>query len=201
MSDYQLNATSRTETGTRNSRRLRHAGEVPGVVYGANQPSVNIGLDHNKLRHAFEDEGYYSSLINLKITQDNDSKEEQVLIKHIQRHPYESRILHIDFQRIDNSKKIRTRVPLTFSGEENAPGSKKGGRVDYFISDTEILCLPTQLPKHIHVDVSQMDTAESIYLSDLVLPEGVSLTVLSRGNVQKQPVVAMSKPQGKEEED
>jgi large subunit ribosomal protein L25 len=194
MSDYQLNATSRTDTGTRNSRRLRHAGEVPGVVYGANQPAVNIGLDHNKLWHAFENEGYFSSLINLKISQENDSKEEQVIIKKIQRHPYEPRILHIDFQRIDNNKKIRTRVPLTFSDEEKAPGSKKGGVISYFVSDTEVICLPSQLPTYIAVDVSKLDTAESIYLSDLVLPEGVALTALSRGDDQNQAVAAMSKP-------
>ena len=90
-------ATSRAQQGTGASRRLRHAGKVPGIVYGAGQEPVAIELDHNNLYYAMQNEVFHASVLSLVI----DGKAEPVLIRDAQYHPWKQIVMHVDFQRVD----------------------------------------------------------------------------------------------------
>jgi large subunit ribosomal protein L25 len=166
-------ATSRTEQGSGASRRLRRAGQVPGIVYGANQEAQAVSVEHNPLWHAIQKEKFHSSILELEI----DGQAQQVLLRDFQSHPYKPQLLHIDFQRIDANQKIHMNVPLHYSGHLESPAVKLyAGLVTFVANQIEIECLPKDLPEFIAVDCSVLDvTKRSIHVTDLQLPEGVSI--------------------------
>jgi large subunit ribosomal protein L25 len=166
-------ATSRTEQGTGASRRLRRAGYVPGIIYGANAQANAITIEHNPLWHALQKEKFHSSVLDLEI----DGKVEKVLLRDYQNHPFKPQILHIDFLRVDPAQKIRVAVPLHYSGHLESPAVKLyAGQVTFVANQVEIECLPADLPEFIAVDCSKLDiTKRGIHSSDLELPAGVSL--------------------------
>lgn len=166
-------ATSRTEQGTGASRRLRRAGQVPGIVYGAEQEPVAITLDHNDLWHAIHKEKFHSSVINLEL----DGKVEPVLLRTYQNHPFKRQVLHIDFQRVDPKVPVIVKVPLHFSGHTESPAFKKfAGQVTFVANQVEVTCMADKLPEFISVDCSILDVHKrAIHISDLDFPEGVSI--------------------------
>lgn len=180
----------RSDEGKGASRRLRHAGKVPAIVYGAGKNPVSAVIDHNFLFHAFDDEAVFNSPITLK----GLSEEETVVIKAVQRHPAKPIIMHVDLQRLDVARKIYKRIPLHFVGADVAPGVKAGGVMTYFQVDVEVRCIPQYLPSSIDVDVSNMEENTRLRLSDLVLPEGVEVTALLHGSSDyDQAVVGLGK--------
>jgi large subunit ribosomal protein L25 len=164
------------------SRRLRHAGKAPGIVYGgAEQPSP-IELDHNALWHALKNEAFHSSIL----TMDLGGAKQRVLLRDVQMHPYRSQILHIDFQRVDENRKIHMKVPLHFVNAEVSPAVKLGGAIiSHVMNEIDIACLPKDLPEFITVDLTAMEIGHAVKVSDLKLGEGVS--AVTHG---KDPVVA-----------
>jgi large subunit ribosomal protein L25 len=183
-------AQARSDEGKGASRRLRHAGLVPAIIYGADKAPASVTLNHNFLVHAFEDDAVFNSPITVKGLAD----EEVVVIKAVQRHPAKPQILHVDLQRLDNARMIYKRIPLNFMGADIAPGVKAGGVMTFFQVDVEVRCLPANLPSVIDVDVSKMDENTRIRLSDLALPEGVQATALLHGNSDyDQAVVGLGK--------
>ncbi|WP_370260751.1 50S ribosomal protein L25/general stress protein Ctc [Limnobacter sp.] len=166
-------ATSRTEQGSGASRRLRRAGQVPGIVYGAEAEAKAISIEHNPLWHAIQKEKFHSSILDLEI----DGKAEKVLLRDFQNHPYKPQILHIDFQRVDPKQKIHMAVPLHYSGHLESPAVKLyQGQVTFVANQVEVECLPKDLPEFIAVDCSVLDiTKRNIHVSDLTLPEGVGI--------------------------
>ncbi|SFZ76099.1 50S ribosomal protein L25/general stress protein Ctc [Chitinimonas taiwanensis] len=172
-------ATSRAQQGTGASRRLRHAGKVPGIVYGAGQEPVAIELDHNNLYYAMQNEVFHASVLSLVI----DGKAEPVLIRDAQYHPWKQIVMHVDFQRVDATKAIHTKVPLHFINGDSAPGVKaSGGIVSHVLNEVEVSCLPGKLPEFIEVDLIDLQAGHSIHLADLKLPEGVELVALKHGD-------------------
>ncbi|RLJ18744.1 50S ribosomal protein L25 [bacterium endosymbiont of Escarpia laminata] len=169
---FEINAQSRTDAGKGASRRLRHQGAVPGIIYGANKEPSMITMAQNELAHALENEAFYSHILDLKL----DGKSEQVVIKDLQRHPAKPFIMHVDFQRVDVNEKLRMHAPLHFINEEASPGMKMGGNVSHSLADVEITCLPKDLPEFIEIDMADMNIGDSVHLSDLQLPDGVELT-------------------------
>jgi len=183
-------AQARADEGKGASRRLRHAGLVPAIIYGADKAPASVTLNHNFLVHAFEDDAVFNSTITVKGLAD----EEVVVIKAVQRHPAKPQILHVDLQRLDNARMIYKRIPLNFMGADIAPGVKGGGVMTFFQVDVEVRCLPANLPSVIDVDVSKMEENTRIRLSDLALPEGVQATALLHGNSDyDQAVVGLGK--------
>lgn len=169
---FELNATARTLQGSGASRRLRHAGKVPAIVYGAGGQALSIELDHNPLLLALRKEAFHSSVLTLTI----DGKSEPVLLRDSQMHAYKPLVLHVDFQRVDTSKPIHQKVPLHFVNAEMAPGVKlAGGTVSHVATEIEIACLPANLPEFIEVDLKDLQAGHSIHMSELKLPEGVTL--------------------------
>lgn len=190
MTTITWEAKARTDEGKGASRRLRRAGLVPAVIYGASKAPESISLDHNKLMHAFEDDAVFNSPITIK----GLTEESVVVIKAVQRHPAKAQILHVDLQRVDNSRMIYKRVPIKFLGADVAPGVKAGGVMTFFQVDIEVRCLPENLPSAITIDVSKMEENTRIRISDMVLPEGVQATALLHGNPDyDQAVVGLGK--------
>ncbi|MCX4187008.1 50S ribosomal protein L25/general stress protein Ctc [Methylophaga sp. OBS4] len=175
---FEVHAEARTDEGKGASRRLRHAGKVPAVVYGADKEPVSVSLDHNQFIRHLAEEAFYAHILTLVI----DGKKDQVVLKDLQRHPAnDNKIIHADFLRIDAKHAMTMTVPLHFLGEDVAPGVKDGGQISHMISEVEVSCLPQDLPEYIEVDLSAVEMDGSVHLSELVLPKGVSLTALSHG--------------------
>jgi len=188
MSDkFDLVAEYREDTGKGSSRRLRHAGKVPAIVYGGGRPPRNIMLDEAPLLRQAQNESFFSSILTVKVGE----RTQACILKDIQVHPAKRRILHLDLQRILANEKIRMQIPLHFIGEDICPGVKlNGGAVSHLISEVEISCLPANLPEFIEVDLSAMELDDIIHLSDIKVSADVELIELSLGEDHDQPVAS-----------
>jgi large subunit ribosomal protein L25 len=186
--DFDLIADFRDDTGKGASRRLRREGKVPAILYGGGRPPRNLSFDHNRVLQQLENESFYSSVLNVKV----GDKEQAVILKDLQRHPARRQILHMDLQRILEDEEIRMNVPIHFLNEETAPGVKQGGgKVSHLMSDVEVVCLPRYLPEYLAVDVGDLELDEMLYISDIPLPEGVSIPALAQGEEANQPIVSI----------
>jgi large subunit ribosomal protein L25 len=182
-------AFPRTQQGTGASRRLRNAGQTPGIIYGGKEAPQLIALDGNALFHALKKEAFHGSILDLEV----DGKSQQVLLRDFQMHAYKQIVLHADFQRVDASQAIHTKVTLHFENADVSPAVKlHGATVSHVLNELEISCLPGQLPEFITVDLSQIDAGGSIHVNDLKLPAGV--TALTHG--QNLTVATASVPAG-----
>ena len=186
MATHNITATSRKVEGKGASRRLRHSGQVPAIVYGAKGAPANVQIEHNHLWLASQNEWFYSSILQLGI----DGKSEKVLLRDMQRHPFKQQILHLDFQRIDENVAIRFNVPLHFLNQDVSPAGKTAGIVVlHELNEIGVSCLPKDLPEFIEVDLSNLDLGDIIHLSQLTLPEGVTLPELKLGKEHDVAVV------------
>ncbi|MEY4591976.1 MAG: hypothetical protein RIR18_871 [Pseudomonadota bacterium] len=175
---FELNATVRTLFGSGASRRLRRAGKVPGIVYGAAGQAVSIEVDHNTLLLALRKESFHSSVITLSI----DGQTESVLLRDNQMHAYKPLVLHVDFQRVDANKPLHQKVPLHFINADLAPGVKlAGGSISHVMTEIDISCLPGALPEYIEVDLKDLQAGHSIHVSELTLPAGVTIVTHGTG--------------------
>jgi len=166
-----ISATTRKTQGTGASRRLRKANLVPGIVYGAGDATM-IEMDHNTLYYALKKEAFHASVLTLEL----DGKKETVLLRDFQMHPFRQQVQHIDFQRVDASKKVHMKVPLHFLNAEVCPGVKTGGGiVSHVLNELEIACLPANLPTSIEVDLASLELGHSIHVADIKLPKGVEV--------------------------
>ncbi len=176
---FTLTAEKRNEHGKAACRRMRRLNnQVPAVLYGGEEQPLSILLDHKKVSHALEHEAFYSHILTIEI----DGKPQKAVLKDIQRHPVKPRILHMDFLRITGKEKIHMHVPLHFLGEETAPGVINGGVLSHQLGNVEVVCLPSDLPEFIEVDVSKMELDDIMHISQLKLPKGVELVALAHGN-------------------
>ena len=194
MSDInmKINAEVRSAQGTGASRRLRRAGKVPGVVYGAQEGADMIELDHKETLMQLKKEAFHASILDMSL----GGKSQRVLLRDYQMHPWRMEVLHVDFQRVSAKDKITMRVPLHFINEENAPSVKLGGGVvNHIESEVEVICLPGDLPEFIEVDCGALEVGESIHLSQLSLPSGVESAHLGRGG-EDLGLVAIQKARG-----
>lgn len=186
MATHNITATSRKVEGKGASRRLRHSGQVPAIVYGAKAEPANVQIEHNSLWLASQNEWFYSSILQLSI----DGKSEKVLLRDMQRHPFKQQILHLDFQRIDENVAIRFNIPLHFMNQEISPAGKTAGIVVlHELNEIGVSCLPKDLPEFIEVDLSNLDLGDIIHLSQLTLPAGVTLPELKLGREHDVAVV------------
>lgn len=163
-------ATTRQTQGTSASRRLRRADKLPGIIYGGTQPATPIELEHNPIFYALRKEKFHASILTMEL----DGKEELVVLRAFQMHPYKPQVMHIDFQRIAPDEKVTMRVPLHFAGAEESPAVKVSKAIiSHAVSYVEVTCLPLQLPEFIAVDLSKMELGMTLHASELALPEGV----------------------------
>lgn len=179
MATFELTVKSRQDIGKGASRRLRRlADQVPGIIYGGEHPPIMISVDHNQLSKALSHEAFYSHILTIVV----DGKAEKAVLKDVQRHPYKSRILHLDLLRITGKEKINMTIPFHFIGSDKAPGLKNGGVISHNLSDIEVRCLPDNLPEYIEIDLSNFDIDSAIHLSEVKFPAGVESVELSHGH-------------------
>ncbi|WP_105200655.1 MULTISPECIES: 50S ribosomal protein L25/general stress protein Ctc [unclassified Pseudoalteromonas] len=192
---YTFDAEVRAELGTGASRRLRRADKVPAILYGADKEAVSLTLDHNKIIQAQAHEGFYTHILTLNI----GGESVEAILKDVQRHPFKPKITHLDFQRVDANSKIHTSIPVHFINEDVV--TKKGATVVHQLTEIEITCLPKVLPEFIEVDVAKLAAGDSLHLSDVKLPSGVSSVELAKGADHDQAVVTVVAPKGAAAED
>ena len=176
MTDFILNAQARTDLGKGASRRLRHAANIPAVVYGGNKPAESVTILAKEIAKLFENEAAYSHVIELNV----DGAKQNVIVKAMQRHPSKQFIMHADFVRVVAGQKLTAIVPVHFVGEE-AP-VKKGGEISHVLNEIEVTCLPKDLPEFIEVDLSALEIGAIVHLSDLKAPKGVEFVALAHGD-------------------
>ncbi|MBP6496803.1 MAG: 50S ribosomal protein L25/general stress protein Ctc [Psychrobacter sp.] len=190
---FAINAVDRSaeQQGKGASRRLRKQNLVPAIIYGGGEEPTTISIKINELVKSLEFEAFFSQI--LTITTDKGD-EHQVVIKALQRHPAKGFPMHADFQRIVKGQKINMNIPIHFSGREEAPGTKAGGILSTLVSDIQIVCLPSQLPEYLEIDVSGMEIGDLFRLSDIKLPEGVIIFDLDTEDAHDRTIVNMQPP-------
>ncbi|TFW70673.1 50S ribosomal protein L25 [Methylotenera oryzisoli] len=175
----EINAVKRDAKGTGASRRLRHAGSVPGVVYGGGKEAFPLEINAKELFLQFRHEAFHASVLTLIV----DGKKESVLLRDFQMHPVRNTIQHVDFQRVSATEKIHVKVPFHFINADVAPGVKLGGGiVAHVLTEADVSCLAKDLPEFIEVDVAALEIGHSIHLSQIKLPKGVEFVQLAHGD-------------------
>jgi large subunit ribosomal protein L25 len=175
-------AFERNLQGTGASRRLRISGKVPGIVFGAGEPTM-VEIDHNALYHAMKKEAFHSSILEMEL----GGQVSKVLLRDVQMHPWKQLILHVDLQRVDNTTKITKKVPLHFVGEAESVAVKTDKcTVNHIVTELQITCLAMELPEFIEVDLSGLTKGHSLHVNDIKLPAGVKVVTHGKPN----PVIA-----------
>jgi large subunit ribosomal protein L25 len=185
----EINATTRKAQGTGASRRLRKSGRTPGIIYGTGD-AIMIELDHNDIYYKLRNEAFHASVLTLNL----EGKKESVLLRDFVMHPFRQQVQHIDFQRVDATKKMHIKVPLHFINEAAAPGVKLGGgKISHVMNDLDIVCLPKDLPSFIEVDLGGLELGHSVHVADLKLPKGVEVATHHHAS---DAVVTVQVPRG-----
>jgi len=185
----EFTAFPRTAQGTGASRRMRGAGKVPGILYGADQPAQPIELDHHALFRHLKMEAFHASILEMTL----EGNQQQVLLRDVQMHPFRQLVLHVDFQRVDKNKKIHMKVPLHFINADICPGVKVGGGVvNHVMNEIDIQCLPDALPEFIVVNLEQLELGRSMRVNEVPLPTGVE--VIARLKRDNPAIVSVQVP-------
>jgi large subunit ribosomal protein L25 len=191
---FTFGADLRDTQGKGASRRLRHKGKVPAILYGGHQDAQALILDQQNLLTMVGDERFYSSIVQLKIGE----RTQEAIVKDIQMHPAKNVVVHVDLQRVVENEKLRIKLPIHFKNESVSPGVKsQGGVVSHMRSDVEVTALPKDLPEFLELDLINMSLNETKFLSDIPLPAGVTIPELQRRNA---PVVSIHSPRAEEPE-
>lgn len=196
-----LHAETRTEVGTAHSRRLRRDGErIPGVIYGSGKQTNQVTFLRKELAKLMQEENFFSHTITIH----EGAEQEQVVLRDLQRHPAKGNVMHLDFLRISANRAVNVKIPLHFLNEDHCVGVKnQGGSIAHSITEVEISCLPDAIPDFIPVDTTNLDLRDAVHLSDLMLPEGVSIIALQHGTDADHDslVVSVRPPRGGADED
>ena len=176
--DFKLDATARNDLGKGASRRLRRDGKVPAIVYGAHADAVAVKFDHNTIFHALKKEAFHTSVLDVEI----NGKSEQVVLRDFHFHAFRPEVLHLDLQRVSATEEIHMSIPLHFINEDTSVAVKtQGAHITHVATEVEVRALASNLPQFIEIDLAQFQAGQSLHLSDLVLPAGVRLEKLLRG--------------------
>lgn len=174
MTDFAIAAQPREENGRRASRRLRRTGMVPAILYGDNKASTGLSIEARLLRKLLADERAYTHVITLEFPK----SKETALIRDIQMHPYKEEVLHMDFMRVHAGEKVRLHVPIHLLHETTCVGIKSGGVLHRALTDVEVEAPVDRLPEAIEVDIANLGKGESLHLSQIKVPTGVTLIPL-----------------------
>ena len=171
----ELPVATRSEVGKTASRRLRATGKIPGVVYGRGGEAVAVAVDEQLFSKALPEASWFSSVIRLRIEgEQTDDPEPTVMIREVQRDLVRRRLLSVDFLRISLQEVVRAQIPLVTVGE--SPGVKQGGILEHITHEVTVECLPTDMPEHLELDISEAEIGDSLRMKDLAAPPGVTLT-------------------------
>ena len=172
-----LNAEIREDVGKGASRRLRHQGKIPAVIYGGKKDPATLTLDHDILMHAASNESFYSSILEIKVA---DGREQKVVVRDVHHHPYKMQIMHLDFMRVSADEVLKISVPIHFTGQDESDAGKTSGLIiQHLVTEIEIAALPENLPEYLDVDLSGLEDGGVVMLSEIKLPEGVEIPALA----------------------
>jgi large subunit ribosomal protein L25 len=166
----KLSVNSRGAAGSRAARRMRRAGRVLGVIYGGGQDPVGFDADARELRHALAGSG---AVMDLSV---DGGKATPVVLKEAQRHPVRGETIHVDLLRVRLDVVISAVVPVELLGGDEAPGVKEGGVLEQITRELNVEALPTAIPESIEYEIGEMQIGDTIMLSAIAAPEGVTLT-------------------------
>jgi large subunit ribosomal protein L25 len=172
MAEIIITATPRPPQGTRPARRLRNEGKVPGVVYGLGKDTLPVAVVWRDLRHALVGDAGLNALIDLHV----DGGSELVMVKDLQRHPVRRDVLHVDFLRVNRDQELTVDVPINLTGEPTAVLNAEGV-VEHLLHALSITAKPADIPNELAIDISGLELGESIRVSDITLPAGVTTTI------------------------
>ena len=197
--DFELNCSVRKDLGKGASRRLRRLNnEIPAVLYGGDKEPVSLTILHKDIAKAVENEAFFAHIVTLHIVK----KKEKAVIKALQRHPAKPFIMHADFMRVDDNTAITVRVPIHFLNEEKCAGVKVGGgQILKTLNEIEVECLPNDLPEFIEVDMLKVELGDTVHLSEIALPAGVTSVALSHGEESDLSVATVQAPKGATEDE
>ncbi len=165
MASEVLNVEVRSQRGKRESRRMRHEGKIPAILYGHGQESISLTLSHDQFAVALR---HHSRLVDLK-----GGVNESALIREMQWDTFGTEVLHVDFARVSADERIEVQVSVELRGE--APGLKDGGVIQHLLHEVTIECLAISIPETIQVRINKLNKGDEITAAQLVLPEGVKL--------------------------
>jgi len=172
MSELSIDVEKRTETGTNANRRLRQSGKIPAVVYGGGKETVPIQLNRKTLIDMMKSGENENAIFLLKLA--DSGQERHAMIHDMQIDPLTRQVVHIDFQRIVMTEKVKVQVPVELVG--TAHGVKvEGGMIDFVHREVAVECMPGDIPKHIDLDVTELHVGQHVEAKDLKLPQGVTL--------------------------
>jgi large subunit ribosomal protein L25 len=190
MATAQLTATPRTGTGKGAARKMRAAGQIPGIIYGHAREPQALAINTRDFEKLLEHISAESTVIELAV----GGKMSRTLIREIQRHPFRREFLHVDFQELVAGETVSVRIPIVLVGIPEGV-RLEGGVMDQTLRDLEIEVDPVNMPNHIDVNVENMKIGESVHVSDLTLPPGV--TAITEGDTT---IVVVSAPRAVIEE-
>jgi large subunit ribosomal protein L25 len=170
MATAQFSATIRTGVGTGDARKLRRSGQVPAVIYGHGRDAQSLALDAREFGKLLDRIAYANTVIELDV----GGKPAMTLIRDIQRHPFKSEILHVDFQELVAGEKVTVSVPLVFIGVPDGVRNS-GGILDQVMHEVSIHVDPALIPNHLDVDVTALTIGHSFHVGELKLPAGVEV--------------------------
>lgn len=173
MASLKLTAQTREGTGKGNARSLRRQGLIPAVLYGRGADVVSLTLRENEVSDLLATGQATTGVLNLEVVEGKKSTEKNVLIKEIQRHPYRDNIYHLDLLEVAMDQDISVMVPVEIVGE--SIGITMGGILEYKRRELEVVCLPTNIPDSIIIDISDMDIGDTVHVESIQPPAGVSI--------------------------
>ena len=173
---HTLAAEPKERAGKGAARAARRDGRIPGVIYGAKKSPVMITLDPQEVHREIRGGGFFTTLFDIKVNGGN----ERVLARDLQQHPVSERPLHIDFLRVSTSTVVVVEVPCNFVNDEESPGIKRGGVLNIVRHELELTCRADAIPNEIVIDLTGLDIGDSVHISQIDLPEGVTSTITDR---------------------
>ena len=177
MSDVvEFPAAARERAGKGPARAARRAGQVPGVIYGAKKDPSLIAVEERLLNKLLHQGGFFSTLFDVKV----DGKTERALARDVQFDPVTDNPVHIDFLRVSGSSKIHVEVHVNFINEEKSPGLKRGGTLNVVRHTIELIAPANAIPEEITVDLAGTEIGDSLHISAVTLPKGVTAAITDR---------------------
>jgi len=177
MSDtIALPAELRERVGKGAARAVRRAGRVPAVIYGDRKDPVTISLDPRDVDRELHSPGFFATLYDLEV----GGKKHRVLPRDVQLDPVSDRTVHVDFLRVAQDTEVTVNVPVNFVNDEESPGLKRGGVLNIVRHEIEFSCRADAIPQQIEIDLTGLDIGDSVHISMIQLPEGVTPTITDR---------------------
>jgi large subunit ribosomal protein L25 len=171
-----LTAKARAKVGKGSAREARRNGSIPAVIYGDQKTPISIVIEQKLLVRHLNTGGFFNTLFNIDV----DGELNRVLPRDVQLHPVTDVPEHVDFLRVSSSTKISVEVPVEFTGEDASPGLRVGGVLNVVRYTVEVSCTPDLIPSNLVIDLSNSEVGDSLHISAVNLPEGVTATISDR---------------------